>query len=566
MNMHRPERIDRLRLLLAYGAAVVGPCLVLALRMRMDVYFAHRPLLIIFVLPILIAAYLGGLRPGLLATGLCAVLTDYFLIPPTHSLTIAASHDTAQWTLLIVTGLGISALTERLHRALKQAAGSVRLQDQLADVAASLPGVLYSFQLHTDGHTSFPYSTDAFDELLGLDSEAARRDAAFTFARIRPDDAERLQASFRESAASLTPWRGEFRLRHPVRGEIWIEGRSTPRRLADGSTLWHGYAEDVTERKNLERAVQEARMFMQGAMDSLGAHVCVLDERGTIVAVNKAWRDFAAANPPLSTRAAEGANYLDACSAARGEDAPLAHAFAQGIRDVLAARADSYEAEYPCHSPAEQRWFVGRVTRFTGSDGGHVVVAHVDITRRKLAEMAVARSEYLHRALIETIPDLIWLKDPDGVYLSCNPTFERLYGKREADIIGKTDRDFVSPELADFFRANDLAAISDGKPRRNEEWLTFAADGYRGYFETIKAPVRDSTGRLVGVLGIARDITARKETETERTAKLDELHRWQAMTLGREDRILELKREVNGLARRLGLPPTYAEHEPLSPR
>jgi PAS domain S-box-containing protein len=117
------------------------------------------------------------------------------------------------------------------------------------------------------------------------------------------------------------------------------------------------------------------------------------------------------------------------------------------------------------------------------------------------------------RTLLETIPDLVWLKDPDGVYLSCNPSFERLYGVKAADIIGKTDYDFVDKDLADFFRAHDRKALEAGKPSSNEEWLTFADNGYRGLFETIKTPMHDADGNLIGVLGVARDITDRKRAE-----------------------------------------------------
>ncbi len=123
-------------------------------------------------------------------------------------------------------------------------------------------------------------------------------------------------------------------------------------------------------------------------------------------------------------------------------------------------------------------------------------------------------SERAHlRTLIQTIPDLVWLKDPDGVFLGCNTRFERLYGAREADILGKTDYDFVPRELADFFRANDRAAAEAGGPRRNEEWLEFADDGHRELLETTKTPMFDRDGRLVGVLGIGHDITARRDAE-----------------------------------------------------
>lgn len=123
-------------------------------------------------------------------------------------------------------------------------------------------------------------------------------------------------------------------------------------------------------------------------------------------------------------------------------------------------------------------------------------------------------ADYLH-SLLHSIPDLIWLKDPDGIYLNCNSTFENFFGAKESEIAGKTDYDFVSEELADFFRAHDLKAMESGKPSINEEWLTFASNGYRGLFETIKTPMLDRDGRLIGVLGIARDITDRKRTEAQ---------------------------------------------------
>ncbi|MFZ2634002.1 MAG: PAS domain S-box protein [Desulfosalsimonadaceae bacterium] len=137
----------------------------------------------------------------------------------------------------------------------------------------------------------------------------------------------------------------------------------------------------------------------------------------------------------------------------------------------------------------------------------------MDITARKKAEEALRQSEVWHRTLVETIPDLVWLKDMNGVYLSCNPTFERYFGAKEADIVGKTDYDFQSKDLADFFREHDKKAIAAGGPSVNEEWLTFPDNGYLGLFETVKTPMRDAEGHLVGVLGIARDITARKRSE-----------------------------------------------------
>ena len=117
------------------------------------------------------------------------------------------------------------------------------------------------------------------------------------------------------------------------------------------------------------------------------------------------------------------------------------------------------------------------------------------------------------QAVLSTVPDLIWLKNPDGVYLSCNAAFERFFGATEADIVGKTDFDFVDPAQAQIFRENDRNAMAADKPSVNEEWLTFAKDGYRGLFETTKTPMHDANGTLIGVLGISHDITVREHAK-----------------------------------------------------
>ena len=133
------------------------------------------------------------------------------------------------------------------------------------------------------------------------------------------------------------------------------------------------------------------------------------------------------------------------------------------------------------------------------------------------------------RTLIQTIPDLVWLKDPNGIYLFCNSKFERFFGAREKNIIGKTDYDFVDKELADFFREKDKAAIAKGNFSINEEEIVYANDGHRELLETIKTPIYGNAGDLIGVLGIARDITKRKQAEKERVKLESQLQQAQKM-------------------------------------
>jgi PAS domain S-box-containing protein len=190
--------------------------------------------------------------------------------------------------------------------------------------------------------------------------------------------------------------------------------------------------------------------------------------------------------------------------------------------------ADGSVSEFEFQMLNEQRGLRDCVTSLRlYPDQGILVGSIGDITERKRAEAALAESETRLRTLVQTIPDLIWLKDPDGVYLDCNVVFERFFGARKRDIVGKTDYDFVDRELADFFREHDRKAMAAGKPSVNEEWITFADDGHRALLETIKTPMSDAAGRLVGVLGIARDITERIRSAEERTRLEDQLRQLQ---------------------------------------
>jgi diguanylate cyclase (GGDEF)-like protein/PAS domain S-box-containing protein len=124
--------------------------------------------------------------------------------------------------------------------------------------------------------------------------------------------------------------------------------------------------------------------------------------------------------------------------------------------------------------------------------------------------MTVSDSDQLpdfFRALVQGLPDLVWIKNADGVFLACNRRVEDLLGCPESEIVGKTDRHFVGNELAAQFRRRDLAAIASGVTQRYEEHLTFARDGHEEHVETLKTPLYDAAGTLIGVLGIARDIS-----------------------------------------------------------
>lgn len=125
---------------------------------------------------------------------------------------------------------------------------------------------------------------------------------------------------------------------------------------------------------------------------------------------------------------------------------------------------------------------------------------------------ALDRQQSLLRSTIDSVPDLIFIKDTESVYLGCNREVERLLGRMEQQIIGKTDYDWFDKTLADSVRENDRRVIESGEPHSNEEWLTYP-DGHKILVETIKTPFRAADGSILGVIGVCRDITERKKVE-----------------------------------------------------
>ena len=134
----------------------------------------------------------------------------------------------------------------------------------------------------------------------------------------------------------------------------------------------------------------ETEALLRSTLDSLSAHVAVLDASGMIVAVNNAWRAFARQSGYVGDDCGVGSNYLSVCEAAASESSE-ARATAQALRDIMAGRQRDFRIEYPCTGPRGPRWFQLRITRPDQSDIQRIVIAHEDITEVKEAQEELAR-------------------------------------------------------------------------------------------------------------------------------------------------------------------------------
>ena len=264
--------------------------------------------------------------------------------------------------------------------------------------------------------------------------------------------------------------------------------------------------------------MDESEPFARSALDSLSAHIAILDEAGTIVFVNKAWRDFAESNGATSN-VAEGATYLHVCESAVGAGAAEAAPFAEGIRAILCGRKEQFALEYPCHSPTEQRWFSGRVTRFPASGPPRAVVAHENITERKLAEEALRRSEERFRSLVRNVSDIITVLETDGTIRYESPSIERVLGYEPEELIGTSAFDYVHPEDAERVQSVFAEALKNQGVSPHLEFRFRHQDGSWRYLEAVgNNLLADPSVR--GMVINSRDITERKQAERERTQLL----------------------------------------------
>ena len=162
-----------------------------------------------------------------------------------------------------------------------------------------------------------------------------------------------------------------------------------------------------------------------------------------------------------------------------------------------------------------ERWIHAQA-QVTVDDMGEpesLLCTFMDITDFKVTEPAFRDRDSLLRAVTNTLPDPMWLKDADGKYLTCNREFERLVGIKESDLTGKTDHDLFSRTWASDARDEDRFAMASGRPTINRQEITYADDGHKEMAEVIRAPMYGHDGAVIGVLGVARDISERRQHE-----------------------------------------------------
>jgi|GEM_PF-1758849 len=391
------------------------------------------------------------------------------------------------------------------HREAEEALRESREQLLLAQHVAHLGFIFWD--LATDMVT---FSDEAC-HMLGFSPGPERRPISAMIGRVHPDDLRRVQAGLSEALGGGADFDIDHRFVRPDGSIRWVHAQAVLLgATSDGKPqTMLGTVLDISDRRLAEEEQKQSDRWLALLMDTLPYGVREHSRDGVIVYANSACHRIYGCEPDELI----GRHVWD-------------FKLSEDERRALIDREARVFAEEPTPEP--------HVTRNRTVDGREIVIEVAwdyrrdakgrvqsvvsvisDVTERYEAERALRLKEAHWRTLIDTLPDLVWLKDAKGVYLACNRRFEQYYGASEAAIVGKTDYDFIEKDAADAFRRQDLIVLKTGRTHMDEADVTFRADGHAESLETVKVPMYASDGKVLGVLGVARDITERRQLNIE---------------------------------------------------
>ncbi|GKS99463.1 bifunctional diguanylate cyclase/phosphodiesterase [Acidovorax sp. SUPP3434] len=400
----------------------------------------------------------------------------------------------------------IAGIRMPFARAREAEARLLESERRLQLLGRNLPdSVLYQRVREADGRWHFVHMGDAIERLNGISAQAVVNDATLFFEQMEPQD--RLACAASDEASYRTMGVGDSVVRMRVaNGQLrWMRMSSTPRPLDKGRVIWDGVLTDVTEQREAQDLSRAHEVQLASLLSHLPGGVSRLDRDLRIVYVNPSQAHWL--RRPVDEL--EGQFLVDVLPA--DLMAPIQPHFDRALEGETVV----FEHRIP-KTHGAQFWHTTLVPE-VAADGRTVavVVFAFDLTEQKRMALELTQQRTRLASLVSAIPDVVFLKDANGCYLSCNPVFERFIGRRERDIIGLSDDDLLPAVEAQRVRQLDQRAMAAWQPLVYEETLTFQEDGYEGYFETIKTPIRDLHGHVTGLLGVCRDITDRKKAEQQ---------------------------------------------------
>jgi PAS domain S-box-containing protein len=493
---------------IAYALAVLFTGVVLWGRMEAGDWVLDRPILIVFLVPIIVCSYLGGIGPGLVATTLAALGSNYFLCPPIFAWGFEHGVDLAQWLILILAGVLVSCLNGALIRARKKDRATIaelhRAREQLRSTTNEANELRAALDEHaivaiTDAHGKITFANDKFcaiskysrEELIGQDHRLIN-------SGYHPKE------FFRNLWGTIgrgQVWHGEVKNRAKDGSYYWVDTTIVPFLDARGKpTQYVAIRADITEKKLGEFALRASEQRFRTTLENLmeGCQIIGRDWRYLYMNVAAAGHN----RQPVAEMI--GRTIMDCFP---GIEATEVFRTMQACMNGEPAHEMENEFVYPDGSKA---WF--HLIIQPVPEG--IFILSADITARREARALLRMQKEELRVLVDLIPAMIWFKDTENRLLRVNRRVADALGKTVEEIEGRPCAE-IYPNDAERLYADDLEVIRSGEPKLGVVERIHDGQGRLRWMQTDRVPYRDEAGRIVGVVVASQDITERREAEEE---------------------------------------------------
>ena len=253
-------------------------------------------------------------------------------------------------------------------------------------------------------------------------------------------------------------------------------------------------------------------------LNSFTSHIAVLNNTGEIIYVNDAWKQFAINNDYKGDNFGVNSNYLLSCNTKGCSAKTASEAFLE-ISDILSGKKDRCSLEYPCHSPNEARWFQLFASTYQKGNFSGVIVEHINITKRKLAQEKLKESELKNRVILETVQEGVIISDRLFNLTYVNRQITEIMGYSEGEVIGKSVLNFIDESYKTFI-LQKIENLRKGIPEKFELYI-YNKFGEKVYILVAANILTDKDNKLTGYFAMITNITKFKLMEEEITKSRD---------------------------------------------
>jgi PAS domain S-box-containing protein len=382
-------------------------------------------------------------------------------------------------------------------------------QAKLRALVDQVPAIVYTAGFGAEGR--WDYVSPQIETMLGYTAEDWASDPKLWWDALHPEDRKLALEDEDGAAEPGGRLRSEYRLRRRDGGWIWVRDEATVIENEDGELCFQGVLLDITAAKHAEEALGRSEAKYRDLVETSHDLIWSVDAQGCFTFVNDAAKAIYGYEPEDML----GRPFVD-FETPESADADL-EVFTSVLRGAAVVghetrhlRQDGKPVDLSFNAVA-LRDGRGMVTGTTGTAR--------DITEQNRSRHALERHHAQLQAIIDNSPLVIWAKDRAGRYLFSNGLHNNLYGVDKSEIIGLRDADFLSLDHARKFASSDRKVFETGEPMELEQQM--AVGGRNRTFIIHKFPLRDPSGDVYGVCGIASDITERKEREDALRSKVE---------------------------------------------